>query len=89
VRSVLVLDTYYVPGPLPGDERGAHYQIIVAPDGTREAPRVVMLTRDRELYARALAAEGRADRRFDCRWRVTRRADGTYCRWLDELREVA
>ena len=59
-RSVLVVQTYVVPGP--DRLTTAYYEIHLAPDADPNAPRTVLLTKDAVAYEFALAAEGRACR---------------------------
>lgn len=56
----LVVDSFVVPGPdrIEID----HYQIVLAPDASSDAPRTVLVTRDVAAYVFAGALEGTSAR---------------------------
>lgn len=81
MRHVLVVQTFVV------DARDAgvrYYEIHFATDPTVRTPQLIALTRDRDTYERALAAEG-LPYRFDATWHAGRRADRKLCQVLDGL----
>ena len=60
--SYLIIATAYVVPPPRSNDR-PYFEIIVAPDRARYAPRVVLRTENPTLYAQALDAEG-TEKRF-------------------------
>lgn len=80
-RTLVIVHTAYVT-PIHGD--APYYELTAAPDLAEDAPRTVLLTRDVELYQRALDAEG-TDVTFATTWRPKKRANGRVCLALEEL----
>ena len=65
-----------------------YFELFFAPDPAPDAPRTIVLTRDRELYERALKAEGTWFR-FDVSWHHALLGNRKRCQVLDALTEVA
>jgi hypothetical protein len=83
-HGTFIVQTYAVDGP-----RGtgiSHYEIHTAGDHSAEAVRTILLTRNMEIYDRAVWAEG-ADRRFTVAWHISKRPDGSLCNVIDRLEE--
>jgi len=81
-RTFVVVSTRYVVPPSRMQQE-PYYEIKVACDFDPDAPRMVVVTRDEELYTRAAFAEGYDDR-FSVTWRVLQ---GT-CRSYDLLESL-
>jgi hypothetical protein len=83
-RNVVVVQTFAVDGP-PG--LGVHHwEIHVAPDA--DAVPVVVVTRDKTLYTRALALEGDESVRVAIAFHPSTYPDGTTCLVLDRIEEI-
>src|SRR5262245_34201740 len=90
VNLRVVIQTYVVAPPRRRghqDVDAFHYEIQLAPDDAADAPRTIVVTRDREMYERALKAEA-TGLTFKTSWHRARRDDGRQCLVLDVL-EVA
>jgi len=85
--GLIVQQTYAVAGP-PGTGI-SHYTITLVPDGLGETVQLVVVTRDLARYTLAVDAEGNRRRTFDVTYHPSKRPDGLYCQWLDQLEERA
>lgn len=65
-----------------------YYELIFAPDPGADAPRTILLTRNVDLYEKALQAEG-TFRRFDIEWHHVVLANRKRCQVIDALEEAA
>jgi hypothetical protein len=69
VRNTKVIQTYVVQ-----DRDGrCHYEIHLGPDAERDVPRIVLVTREEQLYELALAVEGNEHARVTASWHFARR----------------
>jgi hypothetical protein len=82
---LVVVQTYFVTPP-PRFDEAPFYEVILAPDLARDAPRTVLITRDETLYDQAVDAEG-TDRQFIIRRHPERGSRRTRL-VLDALSEV-
>jgi hypothetical protein len=84
-RPLIVVQTFIVPGP--DRLTTSHYEIHLAPDTERNAPRTVLETRDEHAYVLATAAEN-AGCRVTATWHSGTRG-GRRVYLLDTLEIVA
>jgi hypothetical protein len=82
--AFLILDSAYVPA-----QRGEaeYYEIAVATDDLPRAPKLVLLTRDPVLYARALLWEG-SPRTVVVSYRPGTQPNGKRCQVLTDLQPL-
>jgi hypothetical protein len=93
--GLVVIDTKAVAAlqerdPVTGEHVGPptlidHWQLVVGPDGDDDGPRIVVTTRDEDLYHLALDVEG-TGRVCEIVWHPSKRPDGSWVRLLDALR---
>jgi hypothetical protein len=83
----VVVQTYVVDAYPRCPAEARHFEIQLAPDDAPDAPRTIVVTRDRQLYERAVKAEA-TGLTFRAAWHRAKRNNGQMCLVLDVL-EVA
>lgn len=85
-RSLLIIQTYTVQA-IPGTPQADFFEIWCAPDDAPDVNVLKVLTRNADLYADAVKAEG-TDARFHVTYHASKRPDGSMCRVLDSLERI-